>query len=193
MVHIAYLRVSTVDQNTDRQLADTGINFDNTFTDKCSGSTTKRPELMRMDEFVRKGDTIHVHSIDRLARNTANLLELVTNWNDRGVSVVIHKENMKFTNDTNDATSKLMLTILGAVADFELSMIKERQREGIEQAKARGVYKGGAHQKTKPEVRENVLKLLDEGVSIRKTAARLNIGLSTVSRIKKADKEEAIG
>jgi len=101
MVHIAYLRVSTVDQNTDRQLADTGINFDNTFTDKCSGSTTKRPELMRMDEFVRKGDTIHVHSIDRLARNTANLLELVTNWNDRGVSVVIHKENMKFTNDTN--------------------------------------------------------------------------------------------
>jgi len=193
MVHIAYRRVSTVDQKTDRQLVDTGVNFDNSFTDKCSGSTTDRPELKRMNEFVRKGDTIHVHSIDRLARNTANLLELVTGWNDRGVSVVIHKQNMKFTNDTNDATSKLMLTILGAVADFELSMIQERQREGIEQAKARGVYKGGLHKKTKPEVKDKVLKLLGDGISIRKTASQLNVGISTVSRIKNADKEEAIG
>ncbi len=185
MNHIAYLRVSTVDQNTDRQLTDTGITFDITFTDKCSGSTTKRPALEQMDEYARAGDTIHIHSIDRLARNTANLLELVTNWNDRGVSVVIHKQNMKFTNEVNDATSKLMLTILGAVADFELSMIRERQREGIAKAKARGVYKGGHHQKTKPEVRVKVLELLGDDVSIRKTAAQLCIGVSTVARIKK--------
>ena len=190
MNHIAYLRVSTVDQNTDRQLTDTGITFDKTFTDKCSGSTTKRPALEQMDEYARAGDTIHIHSIDRLARNTANLLELVTTWNERGVSVVIHKQNMKFTNEVNDATSKLMLTILGAVADFELSMIKERQREGIAKAKARGVYKGGHHQKTKPEVKTKVLELLGDGVSIRKTAAQLSIGVSTVARIKKDDQEE---
>ncbi len=190
MNHIAYLRVSTVDQNTDRQLTDTGITFDKTFTDKCSGSTTKRPALEEMDSYVRAGDTIHVHSIDRLARNTANLLELVTTWNDRDVSVVIHKQNMKFTSEANDATSKLMLTILGAVADFELSMIKERQREGIEKAKARGVYKGGIHQKTKPEVRAKALELLGDGVSIRKTASQLGIGVSTVARIKKDDQEE---
>ena len=179
MAHIAYLRVSTVDQNTDRQLTDTGISFDKSFTDKCSCGSTKRPALMELKEYVRDGDTIHVHSIDRLARNLVDLKQLVNGWNEQGVSVRFHKENLSFNAGGSDHMSELMLNMLGAVAQFELAMIQERRQEGIEKAKAAGKYKGRPSNKTN---HQRIIELRSEGVSLRKIASEVGVSLSTVQR-----------
>lgn len=137
---VGYVRVSTVDQNTDRQLD--GIDLDERFEDKASGKDTKRPELERALRYVRKGDTLIVHSMDRLARSLRDLLAVVDDLTGRGVSVRFVKEGLTFSPDTSDPCAVLMLQVMGAVAQFERSMILERQREGIAIAKARGVYKG---------------------------------------------------
>lgn len=151
--HFGYIRVSSVDQNEDRQLADLGIDLSKTFTDKCSGKDTKRPELQRALEHLREGDTLHIHSIDRLARNLVDLQQLVEGLNKRGIVVVFHKENLTFS-DKSDAMHKLMFQMMGAFAEFERSMIRERQREGIEAAKKRGVYKGRKPALTPEQIRE---------------------------------------
>ncbi|HDF8079185.1 TPA: recombinase family protein [Vibrio parahaemolyticus] len=179
MAHIAYLRVSTVDQNTDRQLTDTGISFDKSFTDKCSGGSTRRPALTELKEYVRDGDTIHVHSIDRLARNLVDLKQLVNGWNEQGVSVKFHKENLSFNAGGSDHMSELMLNMLGAVAQFELAMIQERRQEGIEKAKAAGKYKGRPSNETN---HQRIIALRSEGVSLRKIASEVGVSLSTVQR-----------
>ena len=130
---IAYIRVSSTDQNTDRQLD--GMTFDQTFTDKVSGKCQNRAQLQAMLKHVRKGDEVFVHSMDRLARNLGDLLHLVQDMTDRGVKVTFQKENLTFTGE-DSAVATLMLSIIGAVAAFERSMILERQREGI----ATGVF-----------------------------------------------------
>lgn len=138
---IGYIRVSSLDQNAERQLD--GIPLDKVFTDKASGKDTNRPQLQAALNHVRGGDTLVVHSMDRLARNVEDMLRLVREMNDRGVSVEFIKENMSFTAGSNDPRSILMFTMLSAFAQFERSLIKERQREGIALAKAKGtVYKG---------------------------------------------------
>ena len=180
MADIAYLRVSTADQNTARQLDSTGIDFDKIFTDKCSGGAIKRPELDQLKEYVREGDTIHVHSIDRLARNLDDLSNLVNGWNDSGVTVRFHKEGLVFDSGDTSPMSKLMLQMLGAVAQFELAMIQERRREGIAKAKAEGRYKGG---KANKENHQRIRQLRAEGVSLRKIAAEVGVALSTVQRV----------
>jgi len=141
---IAYVRVSSVDQNPERQLESIkGESPDKTFTDKCSGKDTKRPQLETMLSFVREGDTVIVHSLDRLGRNLDDLRKLVTDLNSRGVAVQFLKENLTFNGDDSDTSlSKLMFNMLGAFADFERSLIRERQREGIALAKKKGVYRG---------------------------------------------------
>lgn len=179
MAQIAYLRVSTTDQNTDRQLANTSIPFDKTFIDKCSGGTVNRPALDELKCYIREGDIVHVHSIDRLARNLIDLKELVNNWNKQGVSVKFHKESLFFSSASNDAMSELMLNMLGAVAQFELSMIQERRQEGIEKAKAAGKYKGRPTNKTKHQL---IKELRNKGVSLRKIASEVDVSLSTVQR-----------
>lgn len=184
MAHIAYVRVSSVDQNTERQLSDTGIQFDRTFTDKCSGGSTKRPALAELKLFTRSGDTIHVHSIDRLARNVADLLALVKEWNADDITVVFHKESMTFKSGETNPAQDMMLTILGSVAAFEKAIINERQREGIAIAKEKGVYKNRKTRELSTEKQAEVLALLTEGVSIRKTAVSAGVGVSTVQRIK---------
>ena len=136
---IAYIRVSSSDQNTDRQLD--GMTFDQTFTDKVSGKSQDRPQLQAMLKHVRQGDEVFVHSMDRLARNLGDLLHLVQDMTGRGVKVTFQKENLTFTGE-DSAVATLMLSIIGAVASFERSMILERQREGIALAKVRGAYKG---------------------------------------------------
>ena len=136
---IGYIRVSSVDQNTARQLD--GVKLDQTFTDKVSGSTVDRPELAQMLRSVRSGDTLHVHSIDRLARSLSDLLALVKDLTAKGVAVKFHKENLLFAGEA-DPMQELMLSLLGSVAQFERSMIRERQREGIAKAKEAGKYKG---------------------------------------------------
>jgi DNA invertase Pin-like site-specific DNA recombinase len=138
---VGYIRVSTLDQNTQRQLED--VPLDTTFTDKASGKDTNRPQLQAALNHVRTGDTLIVHSMDRLARNVEDMLRLVRELNDRGVSVEFIKESMAFAAGSEDPRSTLMFTMLSAFAQFERALIKERQREGIAIAKAKGdVYKG---------------------------------------------------
>ncbi|MNF85623.1 DNA-invertase hin [compost metagenome] len=180
MSNIGYVRVSSVDQNTARQLD--GIILDEVFTDKVSGATTDRPELQAMLRHVRKGDTLHVHSIDRLARSLEDLLSLVKELIDRGVTVHFHKEQLLFTGEANPM-QELMLSLLGSVAQFERSMIKERQREGIEKAKAAGVYTGRVKTINDEAIRE---AMNAPGASYRKVAKALNVSLSTVQRAVKS-------
>jgi len=138
---VGYVRVSTLDQNTQRQLE--GVSLDKVFTDRASGKDTKRPQLQAALNHVRTGDSLIVHSMDRLARNVEDMLRLVRELNDKGVSVEFVKENMEFTAGSEDPRSALMFTMLSAFSQFERALIKERQREGVALAKAKGnVYKG---------------------------------------------------
>lgn len=136
---IGYVRVSTFDQNPERQL-DT-IPVDRTFTDKASGKDATRPQLEALLAFVRSGDTVVVHSMDRLARNLDDLRRIVQSLTQRGVCVEFVKEHLTFTGD-DSAMATLMLSVMGAFAEFERALILERQREGIALAKQRGVYRG---------------------------------------------------
>ena len=125
---IGYVRVRTTDQTTQRQLVD--IKLDKVFEDKLSGKDRNRPQLQVCIEFVREGDTLIVHSMDRLARDLADLLALVKELTAKKVAVQFVKENLTF-NGNDTSISKLLLCMLGAVAEFERNMIKQRQREGI--------------------------------------------------------------
>jgi DNA invertase Pin-like site-specific DNA recombinase len=137
---IGYIRVSTVEQNTTRQLD--GLELDRVFTDTCSGKDTNRPELNEMLKFVRDGDTIFVHSMDRLARNLDDLRKLVNKLTDKNISITFVKENLTFSKDDSNPISKLILSVVGSIAEFERSLIKERQLEGIALAKKANKYKG---------------------------------------------------
>lgn len=136
---IGYVRVSAVDQNPGRQLE--RVRVDRTFTDKASGKDTRRPELEALLAFAREGDTVVVHSMDRLARNLDDLRRIVQGLTERGVRVEFVKEGLEFT-DEDSPMANLMLSVMGAFAEFERALIRERQREGIALARRRGVYKG---------------------------------------------------
>lgn len=136
---IGYVRVSTLDQNEKRQLE--GQVLDRVFTDKASGRDTARPELTELLRFARDGDTVVVHSMDRLARNLDDLRALVQSLTHKGVRVEFVKESLVFTGE-DSPMANLMLSVMGAFAEFERSLIRERQREGIALAKQRGAYKG---------------------------------------------------
>jgi DNA invertase Pin-like site-specific DNA recombinase len=136
---IGYIRVSSGDQNNERQLE--GLALDEVFTDEISGSSTKRPQLEAMLRYARRGDTVYVHAMERLARNLVDLRRLVVDLTSKGVTVVFHSEKLSFTGD-DSPMALLMLSIMGAVAEFDLANIRARQREGIAIAKKKGVYKG---------------------------------------------------
>ena len=138
---VGYIRVSSVDQNTVRQLD--GVEVDERFEDKASGKDTHRPALQAALKHVRKGDVLVVHSMDRLARSLSDLLKLVEELTHRGVAVEFVKENLNFTGD-DSPMSKLMLSVMGATAEFERAMSRERQREGIAKAKKEGKHLGRA-------------------------------------------------
>lgn len=157
---VGYLRVSSVDQTTARQLD--GVPVDITFEDKASGGSTDRPQLQAALTHCRSGDTLVVHSMDRLARNLSDLLALVEDLTGKGVSVEFVKERQTFSgaegvkagSNAADPMATLMLQMLGAFAQFERAIIKERQREGIAIAKTKGVYKGRAPKLTPERVQE---------------------------------------
>jgi DNA invertase Pin-like site-specific DNA recombinase len=136
---VGYLRVSSHDQSEMRQLD--GLELDRRFTDHASGKDTKRPELQNLISYVRDGDTVIVHSMDRLARNLDDLRRLVKDFTTRGVHVRFMREALTFTGE-DSPMSNLLLSMLGAVAQFERDLIRERQREGIAIGKALGRYKG---------------------------------------------------
>lgn len=136
---IGYARVSTYDQNPDRQLDN--IQVTRTFVDKASGKDVKRPQFEALMNFVRAGDTVLVHSMDRLARNLDDLRSIVQTLTQRGVCIEFVKEGLKFSGE-DSPMAILMLSVMGAFAEFERSLIRERQREGIALAKQRGAYRG---------------------------------------------------
>ncbi len=179
MAELAYIRVSTVEQNTERQLSGCGITFDKVYEDKASGGSTNRPELAKLMDYAREGDTIHVHSIDRLARSLDDLRKLVTGWNKKGITVRFHKEGLHFTADDTTPIAELMLNMLGAVAQFERSIIRERQAEGIAKAVTKGKFKG---RKSNIECHKKILELRASGMSIRKIASEVSCNPSTVQR-----------
>ena len=135
MPQIGYTRVSSYSQNTDRQL--TGIDLDKVFTEKASAKDAKRPQLLECIEWVREGDVLHVHSIDRLARNLFDLQSIVEQVTSKGVEIRFHKESLTFTGEENPM-QVCMLQMMGAFAEFERSLINERRKEGMAQAQAAG-------------------------------------------------------
>jgi DNA invertase Pin-like site-specific DNA recombinase len=134
-----YVRVSGFDQNPERQLE--YISLNKVFTDKASGKDTKRPELEELLAFAREGDTVVVHSMDRLARNLDDLRRLVQMLTKRGIRIEFVKEGLHFTSEDSPLANQL-LSVMGAFAEFERALIRERQREGIALAKKRGAYRG---------------------------------------------------
>jgi DNA invertase Pin-like site-specific DNA recombinase len=169
---VGYVRCSSVDQNTERQLV--GIELDKVFEDKLSGKDTNRPQLQAMLDFVREGDIIVVHSLDRLARNLGDLKKIVDDLVSRKVTIQFMKENLTFTSDKKNPMSELLLNVMGAFAQFERDLIKERQREGIAIAKIKGAYKGRKKALNKEQVAE-LKKRIEMGENKTKIAKEFGI------------------
>lgn len=188
MAIVAYKRVSTVDQKTDRQLAETKIKFDKVFEDKISGKNTDRPQLQAMIEYVREGDEIYIHSLDRLARNNTDLQNLVNGLTSKGVTLHFVKEKLDFSKDKKQSSvSLLMFQMLSIFAEFERNLIRERQKEGIAKAKEKGKYKG--RQPIDNSLYEATRKLIAEGLKTTEAIARTGIKPATYYRYLKAEKE----
>jgi len=177
MSDIGYKRVSTVDQNLDRQ--DLG-EVDKVFEEKLSGkSASDRPALQELIGYARDGDTVVVHSIDRLARDLRDLQDIIQTLNDKGVTIQFLSERLTFSADADDAFAKLQLQMMGAFAEFERNIIRKRQAEGIAVAKAKGVYKGGKKRIDRDKVRQ----LSAEGLSTYKIADAMGVSRMSVHRI----------
>jgi DNA invertase Pin-like site-specific DNA recombinase len=174
---IGYVRVSTVDQNTARQLD--GIELDRIFTDKASAKDTKRPELQHCLKFLREGDTLVVHSMDRLARNLMDLRQIVDELTGKGITVEFVKENQRFTRDAS-SQSKLLLSIMGAFAEFERELIRERQREGIAIARAAGKFKKERAKKLTPTDLEAIRSQVAAGVPKAEIARTYGVSRETL-------------
>lgn len=161
---IGYIRVSTLDQNTARQEAElANHNLDKLFIDKVSGKNLDRPQLREAMNYLRSGDTLYVHSMDRLARNLLDLRSIVQDLSAKHVKVEFLKENLVFTGE-DSPMSLLLLSVMGAFAEFERSLIRERQREGIAAAKSRGVY-AGRKPSLNESMRSDIQSRLDAHVS----------------------------
>ncbi|MEP3924044.1 MAG: recombinase family protein [Gilvibacter sp.] len=174
MTIVGYRRVSTTDQNFDRQ--DLGA-VDKLFEEKLSGKSAKdRPALNAMIDWVREGDSVLVHSIDRLARDLRDLQAIIQTLNDKGASITFKTENLTFSASSDDAFAKLQLQMMGAFAEFERNIIRKRQAEGIAKAKAKGLYKG--RPKTVDDAKIKALSLAGMGATA--IAKELGIGRATV-------------
>lgn len=180
---IGYVRVSTHDQNTARQLD--GVHLDKVFEEHASGKNADRPALQACLEYVRDGDVLHVHSIDRLARNLRDLLTIVTGLQKQKVTLKFHKENLTFAggNDVvqGDAFQELQLHIIAAVAQFERTLILERQREGIVIAKREGKYKkvGRKHSLSGGQI-EEIRSKLGAGAKVTVLAREYQVSRQTI-------------
>ncbi|NCC60289.1 MAG: recombinase family protein [Verrucomicrobiae bacterium] len=168
--NIGYVRVSTIGQNSDRQLG--AENLDKIFTDQASGSSKERPGLEDCLSYLRDGDVLHVHSIDRLARNLCELQRIVRDLNGKGVSIRFHQEGLSFEQHGQaNAMNTLLFQVMGAFAEFERALIHERQAEGIAKAKSQGKHLGRPNSLTmKQKIEINFKKNQGESVaSLAKT------------------------
>lgn len=180
---IGYVRVSTHDQNTARQLD--GVHLDKVFEEHASGRDTTRPALQTCLEYIRDGDVLHVHSIDRLARNLQDLLSIVTGLKAKGVTVKFHKEKLEFAGNgegnKGDAFQELQLHIIAAVAQFERTLILERQKEGIAIAKKSGKYKNVGRKPTLSREQVNELRSkLEKGAKVAALAREFGVSRQTI-------------
>lgn len=178
-MNIAYIRVSTVEQNEQRQIeAMKPFNIEKWFIEKISAKDTNRPKLQELLEFAREGDTIHVHDFSRLARSTKDLLDIVEQLSQKNIYLVSNKENI----DTSTPTGKLMLTMIGAINEFERYNLLERQREGIAIAKRNGKYKGGKR-KSVPDFENGYQRYLRCEISKVGLAKELRISRPTLDKL----------
>lgn len=176
---IAYVRVSTVEQNEARQIeALKKYGIDKWFTEKVSAKDTNRPQLQAMLEFAREGDTVYIHDFSRLARSTSDLLKMVELLQAKGVHLVSNKESI----DTSTPTGKLMLTMLGAIYEFERTNLLERQREGVAIAKSQGKYKGRKEVKI-DDFGAQYQRYLNRELSKVQLAKELNISRPTLDKL----------
>lgn len=176
---VGYIRVSTVDQNTDRQEEQLkGFNLDRVFIDHASGKDVARPQLQAALLHLREGDHLVIHSMDRLARNLDDLRKIVKDLSTRGVAVQFVKESLTFTGE-DSPISHLLLSVMGAFAEFERSLIRERQKEGIAVAKQRGAYKGRKPSLSE-KAREEIRIKLAQRISKTQIAAEYGISRETL-------------
>ena len=195
---VGYIRVSSENQNTIRQLD--GIELDKVFTDKMTGSSKERPQLQAMIEYVRHGDTVIVHSLDRMARNLEALLSIINQLNDKGVIFISLKENVKFDGSSPNAMDKLVLHIFGAIAEFNRSLIREAQAEGIAKAKLQGKYKGRKPSLSKEQLQELGQMLEQKASSVEsyksmtyaQMAQHFGVSLATIQRYVKRLRDKTL-
>jgi len=178
-MNIAYVRVSTVEQNEARQIeALTSRNIDKWFNEKVSAKDTNRPQLQAMLEFAREGDSVYIHDFSRIARSTKDLLDIVEQLTTKGVHLVSNKENI----DTGTPTGKLMLTMIGAINEFERTNLLERQREGIAIAKREGKYKGRKAVKA-PDFARHFARYKGREINKTQFAEALNVSRPTLDKL----------
>ena len=176
---VGYVRVSTVTQHEDRQLVTMDkYGVEKLFQEKVSGKDKNRPQLQQLLDFVREGDMVIIHDFSRLARSTKDLLEIVEYLNNKKVALISAKENL----DTSTATGKLMLTMIGAINEFERTNLLERQREGIAVAKKKGKYKGRKEVKI-DNFEQYYNKYLNREITKTQLAKELNISRPTLDKL----------
>lgn len=187
-MNIAYIRVSSVDQNESRQIEGLKkFNIDKWFTEKVSAKDKNRPELLSMLDYAREGDTIYIHDFSRLARSTKDLLEIVEQLENKKVNLISNKENL----DTSTPTGKLMLTMIGAIYEFERNNLLERQKEGIEIAKREKKFKGRKAVNIPDDVfAKEYMQYSSRMISKAELARRLNISRPTLDKLIKEKKEK---
>lgn len=182
-MRVAYVRVSTVEQNEARQVeALKQHNINKWFTEKVSAKDANRPQLQAMLDYVREGDTVYIHDFSRLARSTRDLLNIVELLEAKGVALVSNKENI----DSSTPSGKLMLTMIGAINEFERQNLLERQREGIAEAVKEGKYKGGQVKKIDEKIFEDLLEQYNaRRINKVEMAKALNISRPTLDKLLK--------
>lgn len=178
-MQIAYIRVSTIEQNEQRQVeAMQQYNIEKWFIEKVSAKDTNRPKLQEMLDYAREGDTIHIHDFSRLARSTKDLLDIVEKLTQKRITLISNKENI----DTSTPTGKLMLTMIGAINEFERTNLLERQKEGIAIAKRNGKYKGRKPVSI-PDFEKHYTRYMKREISKSQLAKDLNISRPTLDKL----------
>lgn len=182
-MHIGYKRVSTQDQTTARQLV--GIELDRIYEEHASGATKDRPELKRCLDALRKGDTLHVHAVDRLSRSMRDLLEIVEQVLKAEASIIIYSPRLEFSTNENNHFQTFQLQLFASIAQLERAMSRERQREGITQAKEKGTRSGKpfGKQPLDPNLKPQAIALCDQGLNITHIAKELKISRASVYKL----------
>lgn len=182
-MNIGYIRVSSREQSTARQLE--GVQLDEVFEDKVSGVIRERPNLNICIKACRKGDTLHIHSVDRLARSLKDVLEILETLIAKGVTVTFHTERLTFSSDLDNPYHTFMLQLLGSVAQLERTISKSRQREGIQIAKERGTKSGKpfGNQPLDMTLRPRAIELSMQGLNISQIAREMNLSRPSISKL----------